>query len=366
MTHSSWPIRCGRAPQVLCLQWTLQGSALELEAPARAGSPGCSTGQVGRRSCGRQRRCGSCWTPGALPAAPWRAASHPRRRRYAEQQRGDQAVKEVEAAGGHARPSPELTHSSWPIRCRRATRVPWLQGTLQGAGLIVRPATTPPDIAGGTEMFYRWPARAADAPRLLERAGFHDRPSRGQALVELALVIPVMLLLLLGALDLGRVFYSKITVESAAKEAALLASTGGTDPAAAAVAEARGSFVTVTSGNVDDRVLRRGQEVLDHRRVWIIRRGNRQGALCVDHSVCRGNSWRFARAQLSATATARCAILADRRVEHSRLYGLHGAKPHRGGREHSECCMASRRLHGHCHAQWFRQRLDRGRPGPRR
>ena len=33
----------------------------------------------------------------------------------------------------------------------------------------------------------------------------------GQALVELALILPIMLFLLLGALDLGRVFYANIT-----------------------------------------------------------------------------------------------------------------------------------------------------------
>jgi Flp pilus assembly protein TadG len=72
----------------------------------------------------------------------------------------------------------------------------------------------------------------------------------GQAFVELALILPVLLALLLGALDLGRVFYAAITVENAAKEAALRASEGNSDWAAAAVNESRGGFVTIAAGNV--------------------------------------------------------------------------------------------------------------------
>jgi Flp pilus assembly protein TadG len=53
------------------------------------------------------------------------------------------------------------------------------------------------------------------------------RPSKGQALAELAIVLPVMLMLLLGAIDLGRVFYAQITITNAAKEGALVAATGG-------------------------------------------------------------------------------------------------------------------------------------------
>ena len=74
--------------------------------------------------------------------------------------------------------------------------------------------------------------------------------SRGQSLVELTLILPVMLLLLIGALDLGRVFYSTITIDNAAKEAALRASSGASDGAAAGANEARGGFVTVAAGNV--------------------------------------------------------------------------------------------------------------------
>lgn len=42
----------------------------------------------------------------------------------------------------------------------------------------------------------------------------------GQAIVELALVLPILLLLTLGTLNLGRLFYNKIALQSAAREGA--------------------------------------------------------------------------------------------------------------------------------------------------
>src|SRR2546423_14313832 len=43
---------------------------------------------------------------------------------------------------------------------------------------------------------------------------------RGQALVETALLIPLLMLLVMGSADLGRVFYYSIAVTNAAREAA--------------------------------------------------------------------------------------------------------------------------------------------------
>ena len=56
----------------------------------------------------------------------------------------------------------------------------------------------------------------------------HRNRSRGQSVVELAIVAPVFLLLMLTAIDLGRLLYSQITITNAAKEGALVASQGGT------------------------------------------------------------------------------------------------------------------------------------------
>ena len=83
----------------------------------------------------------------------------------------------------------------------------------------------------------------------------------GQSLVEFALIVPVMLILLLTALDLGRLMYSQITVTNAAKEGALVASQGGTFQAnqncsdtntimCGVLTEAKGGFVEVDKTKV--------------------------------------------------------------------------------------------------------------------
>src|SRR5260370_10770992 len=43
---------------------------------------------------------------------------------------------------------------------------------------------------------------------------------RGQAIVETALLLPILMLLVMGSADLGRVFYYAIAVTNAAREAA--------------------------------------------------------------------------------------------------------------------------------------------------
>ncbi|MGK2851945.1 MAG: PKD domain-containing protein [Candidatus Limnocylindrales bacterium] len=86
--------------------------------------------------------------------------------------------------------------------------------------------------------------------------------SRGQSLVELAVILPVFLLLMLTAIDLGRLLYAQITVTNAAKEGALVASQGGTyqdnQPCAdtnevmcGVLTEADGGFVEVDRTRVD-------------------------------------------------------------------------------------------------------------------
>jgi Flp pilus assembly protein TadG len=55
------------------------------------------------------------------------------------------------------------------------------------------------------------------------RSRRHRDKTRGQSLVEFALILPVFLVFLAAALDLGRVFYANITLNNAAREGAFQA-----------------------------------------------------------------------------------------------------------------------------------------------
>jgi Flp pilus assembly protein TadG len=70
------------------------------------------------------------------------------------------------------------------------------------------------------------PQRRKGSPRDAV-VGHLQEVSRGQALVELAIILPVLLVLVLAALDLGRLFFAQITVANAAREGAYEASYGG-------------------------------------------------------------------------------------------------------------------------------------------
>jgi hypothetical protein len=68
---------------------------------------------------------------------------------------------------------------------------------------------------------------------------------RGQGVVEFALLVPILLLVVFGALDFGRAFYGYTVVVNAAREGAICASLGGLCPAGAA-GGTPGSSITVT------------------------------------------------------------------------------------------------------------------------
>ena len=99
----------------------------------------------------------------------------------------------------------------------------------------------------------------------------NGQKSRGQGFVEFALILPIFLVLLSAAIDLGRLAYARIAVENAAREAAFQASVTPTsytagqpcppvDPLTGevpsnlvicrALLEAAGSVVTITPSDV--------------------------------------------------------------------------------------------------------------------
>lgn len=71
-------------------------------------------------------------------------------------------------------------------------------------------------------------------PNVAFTCGFFTRDT-GQSLVEIALALPVLLLVLLGLADLGRAFYYTTAVASAARQgAAYVAATSSPNPSALA------------------------------------------------------------------------------------------------------------------------------------
>jgi Flp pilus assembly protein TadG len=55
------------------------------------------------------------------------------------------------------------------------------------------------------------------------------RNSRGQAMAEMAIVLPILILLLMGMVDLGRIFHSYLVITNASREGARKAVLGCTD-----------------------------------------------------------------------------------------------------------------------------------------
>ena len=98
----------------------------------------------------------------------------------------------------------------------------------------------------------------------MEKRGAHGRSGRGQALVELALVLPIFLLITVATVDAGRAFTNQVAISNASREGAIYASMGnsadsagirnrvlqaasGIDPASISVSTTSdGSTVTVT------------------------------------------------------------------------------------------------------------------------
>lgn len=66
---------------------------------------------------------------------------------------------------------------------------------------------------------------------MLQAIGKVLRDKRGQSLVELALVMPMVLLLLMGVVEFGRMFHTYLVITQGSREGARLAVVGESDAA---------------------------------------------------------------------------------------------------------------------------------------
>jgi Flp pilus assembly protein TadG len=56
---------------------------------------------------------------------------------------------------------------------------------------------------------------------------FQFRNNRGQAMLEFALVLPILLLLVFGIIDFGIIFFDNLVITQAAREGARVGVVGG-------------------------------------------------------------------------------------------------------------------------------------------
>jgi Flp pilus assembly protein TadG len=80
--------------------------------------------------------------------------------------------------------------------------------------------------------------------------GAGDKPKRGQSLVELALLLPILLLLVLGILDFGRSYYYYVSITNAAREGARYATLNPSGNVATHVSQELGPDIAINSGDV--------------------------------------------------------------------------------------------------------------------
>ncbi|MDE3088426.1 MAG: pilus assembly protein [Chloroflexota bacterium] len=80
----------------------------------------------------------------------------------------------------------------------------------------------------------------------------------GQGFVELAILLPVLLVILIGVLDLGRLLGAYVTLTNAAREGARYGTDNPTDTAGIrqhVEAEANNSGLTITDSNIPNPVI---------------------------------------------------------------------------------------------------------------
>lgn len=81
------------------------------------------------------------------------------------------------------------------------------------------------------------------APNVREKANAQrNKSQRGQAIVEFAIVLPLLLVLLFGVIDFGRALQTYITINNASREGARLGSINPDADVEAKVRDAAGEF----------------------------------------------------------------------------------------------------------------------------
>jgi Flp pilus assembly protein TadG len=76
------------------------------------------------------------------------------------------------------------------------------------------------------------------------------RKKQGQALVEMALILPLLILILMGTMEFGRIFHSYLLITNASREGARAGIISGTDPEI----KSKVKDVAATLGLTDDQI----------------------------------------------------------------------------------------------------------------
>jgi Flp pilus assembly protein TadG len=77
------------------------------------------------------------------------------------------------------------------------------------------------------------------------------KSEKGQSLVEFALTLPVLILLLFGIVDFGRIFHAYLTIDHAGREAARAASIGKDAATITSIAVNQGSSIGLKTKHVN-------------------------------------------------------------------------------------------------------------------
>ncbi|MCA0172570.1 TadE family protein [Bacillus sp. RAR_GA_16] len=76
------------------------------------------------------------------------------------------------------------------------------------------------------------------------------RSEKGQSMVEFALVLPILVMLLFGIIDFGRIFHTYLAIDHASREAARAASVGENDATIISTAVKSASNISLGAGQI--------------------------------------------------------------------------------------------------------------------